>query len=89
MGCKLPETRIFVIKKGESYDIKTKCKACGKTARIDEKEKLSSHIKKNPPKYNDDDDINKKKDKDVGQAVDKTLTKEIMKRMSKKIKNKN
>jgi len=78
----------MIIKKSEksgTVEIKTKCKACGKTARIDDKEKLSSHIKKNPPKYDDVNESDKKslKNNEVEKMDIVKLNKEIGKKISK------
>ena len=77
--CKLPEIRIFL----KRDEIRGKCWACGNICKLDEKHKLSTHIKNFPPKY--DETANKSLAGDAEKVVTK---KDESKKMDKLTKEK-
>ncbi len=83
--CKLPETR-FHIKKEKNAKVKAKCKACGKTCEISEKEKLTGFIRKNPPTYPKETTEKEIKsgESSVKDSSSGGLTKDIIKKISKR-----
>lgn len=83
--CRLPEIRIF-IKKDE---IRSKCKACGEIAKLDDKHKFTTHIRNFPPKYDENEDkafvpdIDKKDKGKIQEEKKKSIDKETKEKMSK------
>ena len=75
----MPELRIFI----KREEIRAKCWACGNICKLDEKHKISNHIKNFPPKY---DESAKKPINAEGEKGEKK--KEDVKKMDKQTKEK-
>ena len=85
--CHLPEIhgKIKVTKK----DIKSTCRSCGATEKLDNVHDFATYIRRNPPKYEEDDKVEGQKvtqEKEKEKKADKKTAKKIDKELKKNIK---
>ena len=84
-NCHLPEIhgKIKVTKK----EIKSTCRSCGATCKLDNVHDFATYIRRNPPKYEEDEKVEGQKvSQDKEKKGEKKPTKKIDKELKKNIK---
>ena len=87
-NCHLPEIhgKIKVTKK----EIKSTCRSCGAPCKLDNVHDFATYIRRNPPKYEEDEKVEDQKisqDKEKEKKGDKKSAKKIDKELIKILKN--